>query len=605
MLVLGAVNFFIYAPSLTTGFFADDYNFLEPVVRLDPIPYLIRYFDPRLQTLWYRPMQGVLILIEYWFFGSEPLGYHILNVVFHIVNCFLLFALVARYSRNTRLGFLSALFYATFPVYALAVNWINITDPLLTNFFLLGIWFWLNYLERNKFRDYAITLGMFFVAILIKQIGIMLAPILFASDYLLLRNRFELVCAVRRHAAFVVFALGFVLVQYMTQSTHVFASVFGYSPGAQIISITVQYYSLLVFPWGYFPPTDTQITEGMPFADSWNLIWLAIAVGLYVFLTIRLRSRLLVYLALCTFLTLLLVLPFPFVELRYLYLPTMVSAILLALLSEHAFRSLQSSRWVHWLAAVAIGLIILGDSSSVASANAGLLEIARQRRVPFRDISRQHPSFPDDTHLYFIDSVSPLSELSGMFLMRYGRGVTVGGNDSPKVTRPRDHKNAYIYYFDAVGKPHEVAVEQNSPIQPALRFPVNYAGLISLDYVEIAQSKVKRGDVLIAILYWHATAEIVRDYVVFVHFIDKDGKILAGYDSQPRSGKLPTLQWQLYVPVADPIVLPIPSDVPLGNEYLLEFGLYFLPTNERLAILDATGARVTDSFAIQPLSIVE
>ncbi len=616
-LALAAVVFLIYVPSLTTGFFADDYNFLEPVARLDLIPYLIQYFDPRLQTLWYRPLQGIQFLIEWKLFGADAVGYHLVQISIHSINCLLLFALVWRISANWWLGIFSALFYATFPVYALAVNWINITDPLATVFYLLGVWFWWSYLRAGKLRDAIATHVLFVLGVFAKQMVVTLPAILFLLDRLIANSPdrvasfkemiawLDLRQAIRRYGAFGLIVLVFALVQYGTRSTHTFAGVFGYGLGIQTLSILIQYLSLGVFPWGYFLPTDTQFTEGMPFSTEWNLIWLAIALMLYLFVMVRTRSRVLMFLALAWFLVILLVLPFPFIELRYLYLPAMVSGIVFALWLDAALTWLGNPRWGIIFATIAAILLVLGSAASIANANAGLLEIARQRRVPFRDISRRHPSFPEDTHLYFIDPISPLPELSGMFLMRYGRSVTVGGDQSAQVSLPREHKNAYVYYFDDTGKPYEVSVEPVSLSRPALPLPVNYAELISLDHVEVVQSKVKRGDVLIVLLYWHATAEISKDYTVFVHVVDKNNKIVAGFDSQPRKGKSPTHQWQVYVPVSDPILLSIPPETPTGNDYLLEIGLYYLPTNERLAIVNLNGVPITDKLVVQPLSIVE
>ncbi|MCX7840502.1 MAG: hypothetical protein N2559_13775, partial [Anaerolineae bacterium] len=83
-----------------------------------------------------------------------------------------------------------------------------------------------------------------------------------------------------------------------------------------------------------------------------------------------------------------------------------ISGIILALWFEHAFTVLKNARWFQIASAFALGLIVIGSGLSVASANAGIAEIARQRRVPFRDIERQHPTFPSGTHLYFIDPVT-------------------------------------------------------------------------------------------------------------------------------------------------------------------------------------------------------
>ena len=602
---ISLVIIFAYYPSLWIGFFAQDYDFLNPVASLDVPTYLNYVLDPRVQMLWYRPLQGIQILSQFVVFGANPVPYHWVQIIFHIANCALLFALVWRIAKKWRIAFLATLFYTTFPMYALAVNWINITDPLMTIFYLSGVWFWLNYLQRGSKRDYILVFAAFILALLNKQMAITLPVVLFLIDRLLIAQPARLTDLLRRYAALVIVAGIFALVQYATRSTHTFAAVFGYSLGFQILSMLIQYLSLLVFPWGYYPPTDTQIMEGFPFADTGNLVWLAVAIALLAFLTVARKNRALFFLGSTMLVTLIPVLPFPFIELRYLYLPAMLSGVLLALWFDHALTVLKNVGWAKIAAAIALGMIVIGGAQSVASANAGIAEIARQRRVPFRDIERQHPTFPAGTHLYFIDPVSPLPELTGMFLLRYGRAVSVSGDRATTITHLRDYKNVLVYHFDETGKPIEIQADVRTAPQTSTILPLVYEQPIVLDDVEIVQSRVKRGDVLIALLYWHASGEIDRNYTVFVHLVDSKGNLIAGYDEQPRKGTAPTSEWTRYVPVVDPIVMPIPRDAPPDNAYRLEIGLYYLPTLQHLAIVDARGQPLADSLVLQPLSVIE
>jgi len=605
--LIALVIIFVYYPSLWTGFFAQDYDFLNPVASLAPPDYMNYALDPRAQVLWYRPLQGIQFLIEFTLFGSNPVPYHWVQIIFHIASCALLFALVWRLSalRKWRVAFLAAIIYATFPVYTLAVNWVNITDPLMTIFYLTGVWFWLNYLERESQRDHLIVLLVFVLALLNKQMAITLPVILFLLDRLLIAKPAPWSTLIRRYAALGVIAGLFVVMQYATRSTHTFAQVFGYSLGEQILSMLIQYLSLSVFPWGYYPPTDTQITEGFPFADAGNLVWLALAISGLLFLVVTRKNRALAFLGSALLATIVPVLPFPFVELRYLYLPAMVSGILLALWIDLALVVLKEARSAKIAFAAALGAIVIGSGLSIASANAGIAEIARQRRVPFRDIERRHPELSDGTHLYFIDPVSPLPELTGMFLMRYGRTVNVSGDWNPPTTRLRDFKNVLVYHFDDTGKPLEIQADVKTALEHSLTLPIAFDQPLVLNDVEIVQPRLKRGDALIALLYWHASGTIDQNYTVFVHLVDAKGNIIAGYDSQPRKGAAPTSRWTRYVPVVDPIVLPIPSDAPRGADYRLEIGVYYLPTLRRLMIVDAQGQPLADAFVLRPLSVVE
>ena len=78
--VLLAVGAVVYRPSLDVGFWTDDYNFLEQAGRLSFPEYLSFYFDPRVQTQWYRPMQGIMWWGVYSLSGTEAWGSHLAQV---------------------------------------------------------------------------------------------------------------------------------------------------------------------------------------------------------------------------------------------------------------------------------------------------------------------------------------------------------------------------------------------------------------------------------------------------------------------------------------------------------------------------------------------
>ena len=89
-----------------------------------------------------------------------------------------------------------------------------------------------------------------------------------------------------------------------------------------------------------------------------------------------------------------------------------------------------------------------------------------------------------------------------------------------------------------------------------------------------------------------------------VHLVDKDGQNVAGYDSQPHGGSLPTHAWMPGALVVDPIVMPIPSDLPLGHDYRLEIGLYEQPSMERLNVLGENNQFLSAPLVIAPLNVV-
>src|SRR5512140_637536 len=75
--VLVATAFLLYHPGLRMGFYLDDYNYLERAGRTDWSNALAQIFDPRLQTMWYRPLQAIQFFLEYQVFGGNANAYHL------------------------------------------------------------------------------------------------------------------------------------------------------------------------------------------------------------------------------------------------------------------------------------------------------------------------------------------------------------------------------------------------------------------------------------------------------------------------------------------------------------------------------------------------
>jgi hypothetical protein len=86
--------------------------------------------------------------------------------------------------------------------------------------------------------------------------------------------------------------------------------------------------------------------------------------------------------------------------------------------------------------------------------------------------------------------------------------------------------------------------------------------------------------------------------------VDEKGEIIAGYDGQPRNGNLPTSSWTTNHLIVDPIVMPILWDVPAKSGYCIEVGLYYLPTMERVQLVNGQGQPIADSLIIESFSVV-
>jgi hypothetical protein len=530
-MVLSAVILATYAPALKLGFFGDDYLFIEAAGRSSSLPqYLSMYFDPRLQTAWYRPMQGMRYGIIYALLGAEPLAYHSVNVLVHIANCLLLFGIVWRLSRHWRIAMTTTLIYAGLPLYSVAVFWPGVADFVMTLFYLAAVLSWVFFSQEGRRAYYILAIVFFVLALLTKELAVTLPVVLFVVDRILIRTEASVRALVKRYLPYLLILLVYLPVEYQIQSRGIFVNAYGYGTGSHAILNLVQYLATLAFPW--------------MLPEPWNYIWLVGTIFLFGYVVFSKKSLALLCLAGIEMLTLLPVIPFPWFSPRYLYLPVTISAIFLALLFDLAWTRLARWKWFAPATFAAIVLILLGNGLGVAASAAEYAEIARQSRVPFRDIAQRHPTFPEDTYLYFIDPLPQVGELSGMFFLRYGPRVSVSGNTGGAwQANLRSHTNSYVIYFDEQQRTRELFVEQAASTQVLPPLPADFTAPLRLEGYELANTHLKPGEPIIVILYWRATSKLEKNYTVFLHLLDTaTGQMVAGFDEQPR--KSATSLWR-------------------------------------------------------------
>ena len=571
------------------SFVGDDWIFYEIAGRLSWQEYLVKYFDPRAQTAWYRPLQGILFRFAYEIFRTDQVGYHVGNVLFHLASALLLFAVVIRATawRKWSVGLVAALLYASFPTAVEGVFKPGVVDPLTTVCFLSAVWFWLGYLRKNTSHDYWLALGGFVLALSSKEIALFTPVTFFLIDRFVVGAPMTLKQLIKRYLWFGVVILGYIPIEYTVVSRSVFVRREGYVPGLQVVSNLLDYSSSLVFPWGL----------PLPF----NYVLLAVAVFVLAYLIFVKKIFVLLPIVASALFAILPIVSFPFVTNRFLYL-SLTSTALLYALGIDWFAQKFSTQWMERALGVGVASVVVIGGLGISEAAVGFAEFARVSRVPFRNVSQAHPSFPPDTMIYFVDPPLPGPNLSGMFFWRFGNSVTVGADDSGSRVGLRDHANTWVYIFDEQGNQKELTVEKDNQAQVSPSLPLRFSAPIQLEAYELVSTRVKASDAVVLFLYWRGLGHIEKDYTVSVQLIDVNGKRVAGYDKEPRRGKAPTSTWSASEIIIDAI--QISAVVPPGT-YRLAIGLYDAGTSIYLPVLAADGKDWGNRVIIEPVNIVE
>ncbi len=134
-----------------------------------------------------------------------------------------------------------------------------------------------------------------------------------------------------------------------------------------------------------------------------------------------------------------------------------------------------------------------------------------------------------------------------------------------------------IYAQTYVRAPGTPVARQPQHFLQANQQPIILGDGIALLGYDLLPATVAAGDLLYVQLYWLVNTAPTADWTVFVHLLRADGAgelaRVAGHDSRPGAGSLPTVRWQAGWQLLDEHQLPLPADLP-GGDYVVAIGLY-------------------------------
>ncbi len=135
LIILASATLAVYASSLNYPFF-----WVDPIdIGLARDRSILQIFTTSQGYLYYRPFAFVLWkLLAALQGGYNPLGFHLVHIVTHVVNVWLMFALARRLLRRTFAAGIAALFFAWYPFSHQTVTWVISPQPQATLFMLLS-----------------------------------------------------------------------------------------------------------------------------------------------------------------------------------------------------------------------------------------------------------------------------------------------------------------------------------------------------------------------------------------------------------------------------------------------------------------------------------
>jgi len=134
------------------------------------------FFGSSSGSNFYRPLQTLSYIWDYFFWQLNPLGYHITNIFLQVFVSFLVFLLLYAVSGNLIVSYSTALLFAVNPLHTEAVSYISgRSDLLLGLFILLALLAFINSQGRgsdNRRKIYLyLSLCFFILALLSKELA--------------------------------------------------------------------------------------------------------------------------------------------------------------------------------------------------------------------------------------------------------------------------------------------------------------------------------------------------------------------------------------------------------------------------------------------------
>ncbi len=167
-LILAAVTFIAYQPSWNGKPIWDDAGHItKPELRtLHGLGQI--WLHPG-ATQQYYPVVHSVFWIEYHLWGEATPGYHLLNILLHLISAFLLVKIL-RFLR-IRGAWLAAAIFALHPVQVESVAWISeLKNTLSAVFFLGSALAYLKFDSDRNFKRYGFAAGLFILGLLSKSV---------------------------------------------------------------------------------------------------------------------------------------------------------------------------------------------------------------------------------------------------------------------------------------------------------------------------------------------------------------------------------------------------------------------------------------------------
>ena len=134
-----------------------------------------------------RPLREITFIIDWKIWNDHYAGWRFTNLVLHLIVCWLLFSILNIFVKDRRISLMLILLYAIYPLLTESIITLSHRKEMLYSIFFLSSF--LLYAKRKGWRDITFSFIMFLVALLAKEVAIVLPFILLFYEFLFKRKK--------------------------------------------------------------------------------------------------------------------------------------------------------------------------------------------------------------------------------------------------------------------------------------------------------------------------------------------------------------------------------------------------------------------------------
>lgn len=258
-------------------------------------PFIKAYNLDNFKNIWstyymgnYHPLTMCSYLVEYQCWGTNGKGYHIVSLVLHIINSYLVFLLINKITQTKKsLGLYAAIIFLVHPFHVESVAWASERKDLLYVFFLLiSSLYFINYSKYNKQKYIYFSLIAFLLSCFSKGQAVVLPVLLFIIGFFCLQKKVPFLLKSLLSFFIIAVIFGILAIKAQGEAVRVNDGLLGYERMFIASFGLTNYVFKFYFPHDFIPQYDypSKTNGSLPFVYYLSILTPVIILGLILFI---------------------------------------------------------------------------------------------------------------------------------------------------------------------------------------------------------------------------------------------------------------------------------------------------------------------------------